>query len=309
VTYEALQDEAIERTFPEGVAENLDTIYRKRVLDGLIELQRWCPYFKARQFKISPFSTTLFRQGTSYICSPSGLVKRVATYTDESLSDIVYYDQATREDLDRIQQARSRTLTYPEGDAVSVGYFAPTPDTDKQYRAERGIFVVDNRQIAIHPHIESGENILVEWDGIVRTFEDADAVDLGDFEPQCIDILSLYLRKEAALREDRNTSDYAAITLRWRQAVAALKLDTKEANEPESLLSDIGILPRPYPSESEDYASNVGEGNAYTSSGEVDPEGAVAGCPGNTYLNTVTETVWMKKTGDGTNTGWIQVIG
>lgn len=307
MTYEALQDEVIERTYPEGVAENLEAIYRKRVLDGLIELQRWCPYFRTRQFKIVPFATTLYRQGASYFCAPSGLIKRVATYTDESLQDIVYYDQADRHDLDRIQQGRSRGLDYPTEAAVSTGYYAPTPDVDKGYRAERGLFVVDGKNLVVMPHIESGENILVEWDGIVRSYDDADAVDLGDYEPQCVDILSLHLRKESALREDRNTSDYAAITSRWKQAVASLKLDTKEDQEPETPLSDIGILPRQLPEE-EDYASNVGEGAYYAAYGTVDPEGEVAGSPGDTYLNTATETVWIKKTGTG-STGWIQVIG
>ena len=308
MTYVQLQDEVIERTFPEGVAENLEAIYRKRILDGLIELQRWCPYFRSRQFKIVPFASTLYRQGTSYFCPPAGRVKRVATYTDESLQDIVYYDPAERHELDRLQQGRSRGLEYPEGSAVSVGYFAPTPDVDKGFRAERGIFVIDGKQLAVHPHIESGENILVEWDGIVRSFDDADAVDLGDYEPQCIDILSLYLRKEAALREDRNTSDYEAVFMRWKQAVASLKLDTKEDEEPETPLCDIGILPRQLPDD-EAYASNVGDGASYKSSGTTDPEGVVSGSPGDTYLNTSTETVWFKKTGAGTNVGWIQVIG
>jgi hypothetical protein len=44
-------------------------------------------------------------------------------------------------------------------------------------------------------------------------------------------------------------------------------------------------------------------------SGTTDPEGVVKGWPGNSYLNTTTETVWFKKTGNGTKTGWIQVIG
>lgn len=43
--------------------------------------------------------------------------------------------------------------------------------------------------------------------------------------------------------------------------------------------------------------------------GAVDPEGEVKAWPGDTYLNTETETVWFKKTGEGTKTGWIQVAG
>lgn len=44
-------------------------------------------------------------------------------------------------------------------------------------------------------------------------------------------------------------------------------------------------------------------------SGATDPEGNVKGWPGFSYFNTSTETWWFKKTGNGTKTGWIQVIG
>lgn len=308
MTYEELTDEVIARTFPEGVAENLESIYRKRVLDGMIELQRWCPYFRSRQFTIVPFGVSLYRQGTSYISAPCGKVKRVASYTDDSMRDIVYYDPAERTDLDRWQQGTSRTRLYPEEDTVSDGYYPATPDVDKGYRAERAIFVVDNRTIAICPHLESGETVLVEWDGIVRTFDDADAVDVGDFEAQVTDALSLYLRKESALREDRNSGDYIAIGTRWKQALAGLKLDTKELDEPETPLEDIGNLPRPEPQGcSADYASNVGDAPNFVSIGSGDPEGVVTGYPGRIYTNSDDESVWVKKTGTG-KTGWIEVI-
>lgn len=38
------------------------------------------------------------------------------------------------------------------------------------------------------------------------------------------------------------------------------------------------------------------------------PEGVVAGSPGKTYLDTAAENLWIKKTGSGTTTGWIQLI-
>lgn len=42
--------------------------------------------------------------------------------------------------------------------------------------------------------------------------------------------------------------------------------------------------------------------------GAADPEGAVYGSPGMTYLNTTDESVWFKKTGQNSTTGWIEVI-
>lgn len=42
--------------------------------------------------------------------------------------------------------------------------------------------------------------------------------------------------------------------------------------------------------------------------GVVDPEGAVIGDPGQTYLNTSDNSFWVKATGNG-NTGWVELIG
>ena len=42
--------------------------------------------------------------------------------------------------------------------------------------------------------------------------------------------------------------------------------------------------------------------------GVVDPEGVVVGTPGQNYLNSATDTYWVKKTGTG-NTGWMKLIG
>lgn len=42
--------------------------------------------------------------------------------------------------------------------------------------------------------------------------------------------------------------------------------------------------------------------------GVVDPNNVVLGSPGFTYTNTVTHTFWIKETGFGTTTGWVQYI-
>ena len=43
-------------------------------------------------------------------------------------------------------------------------------------------------------------------------------------------------------------------------------------------------------------------------SGAGSPEGVVVASPGATYIDTTNGFFWMKKTGTGTNTGWINVV-
>lgn len=244
MTYKELCDEVLERSFPEGIAENLEAIYRKRVLDGFIEVQRWVPYFKERQFNIIPFETAIYRQGTTIVNRPDGKVRRVATYTNRNLSDIVYYDPGERNDVDRFLAAMSREVLYPDAYTDQVGYFNSDSGVDKGFRVERGIFCIDERQLWLYPHIESTEIVLIEWKGAKTEFEDTDIMDLRPFDAQVKDALSLYLKKEQGVREDRSTSDYVALTGRWREAVGNMKIDAKDMLEHEFVNEDIGELLR-----------------------------------------------------------------
>ena len=43
-------------------------------------------------------------------------------------------------------------------------------------------------------------------------------------------------------------------------------------------------------------------------SGSGSPEGVETASPGTTYLDVDADSLWVKKTGEATNTGWIQLI-
>lgn len=259
--YSALVTEVVARSFPEGIAENLETIYAKRVLDGLIELQRWVPYFKLRQFNLIPYSSTLYRQGATIVNAPHGQVKRVAVFGSKTLRDIIYYDPCTRNDVDRLLAAFSRSRgvsgsswwpnaflheaqKYPDAATVQVGYFNADSVTDKGFRSERGNFCIDDKQLWLLPNIESVERVLIEWTGSKTSYAAADALDFGPFEAQALDALSLYLKKEVAVREDRDTGDFVALRARWIDAIGSLKIDAKQIVEAEPVDEDIGAISR-----------------------------------------------------------------
>ncbi len=43
-------------------------------------------------------------------------------------------------------------------------------------------------------------------------------------------------------------------------------------------------------------------------SGSGSPQGVVSANPGQTYVDTAGHTFWIKETGSGTNTGWVQYV-
>lgn len=244
MTYEELIDEVIAQAFPEGYASNLLSVFEKRVLDGLIEAQRWVPYLKQRQTRLYGFASTVYRQGTTAICKPAGRVKRLTTFNSRTLKDAVYYDPCSREDIDRLVAQRARAVPYPDAVQAGFGFFNASAVTDKGWRAERGIFCIDDDEIIVLPHIESTERIMVEWRGSKTAFEDEDEVDYGKYHRQVITSLENWLRWKSLGKDDRSTSDYMLMEKEWRDSIAGLQLDTKNDTEPELPLEDIGILPR-----------------------------------------------------------------
>lgn len=244
MTYAELIDEVIESAFPEGYADNLLALYRKRVLDGLIELQRAVPYLRRRQIKLYPVSSTYYKQGLSLLCRPPGKVRRLATFSSRTLKDIVYYDPCTREDVERLTQHRARVQQYPETASKEFGAYSPSSDLDKGYRAERGLFCIDRDQIIVFPHLESTERVMVEWEGSVTAYDDSDAVDFGKYEAQVLTALENYVRWKSLGKDDRSAGDYVLMEKEWVEAVRGLIIDTQDDTEAEITVSDIGSLSR-----------------------------------------------------------------
>lgn len=239
MTYKQLVDEVLADAFPEDIAPNLEPIYRKRVLDGLIELQQLVKELKARQWTLYEFNGTLYRQGLTSIPRPAGRVKNVCVFNSRTLKDVVYYTLTTKEAIDRLISVSAIHQDYP--DAVSypsIGYYRPSSTLDRGYRANTGWFCVDRDEILITPSIESYERILVEWSGSKTSYTDSDIVDFGKYERQVVASLIFWVKREAARFEDRSQTDYSAMNRGWKDAVTSLIIDCKEDAEAELPMED-----------------------------------------------------------------------
>lgn len=93
----------------------------------------------------------------------------------------------------------------PEGlPLLPLGYHYPQTSTDSSHgRANWGVWAVEHGKLYIAPWIQSTETILIEWDGIKRTWTDADAIDP---DPLLAEAVEEYLRWKHADKWDR---DYA----------------------------------------------------------------------------------------------------
>lgn len=62
-------------------------------------------------------------------------------------------------------------------DALPGGYHYPQSSTDAEGRSPYGVFAIHRGRIYIAPWIQSTETVVVEWDGIKRSWNDSDNVD------------------------------------------------------------------------------------------------------------------------------------
>lgn len=61
--------------------------------------------------------------------------------------------------------------------ALQSGYHYPQSSTDADGRSPFGVFAIHRGRIYVAPWIQSTETVVVEWDGIKRSWNDADSVD------------------------------------------------------------------------------------------------------------------------------------
>lgn len=244
MTYKALVDEVLADAFPDDIAPNLEPIYRKRVLDGLIELQHMVKELRVRQWTVYPINGTLYRQGLSSIPKPAGRVRNLCVFNSRTLSDVVYYTPCTRQEFDVFIAKRAADQSYPEApNYPSIGYFRPSALLDRGYRYSSGKYCIDQNEILVGPNIESYERILVEWSGSKTAYTNDDLVDFGKYERQVKAALIYWVKREAARFEERSQSDFSAMARGWKDAVTTLMIDCKEDSETEWSEENVTSLP------------------------------------------------------------------
>lgn len=244
MTFNELVIEAFNRAFPEGIAYELRDIHRKRAVDGLIALQHYVIELQDRHISLIGWSKTYYQQGATVVQKPPGRIRRVATFTSKTFNDFVWYDPTHRDMYDRLIQQRSRSVTYPNTVPALPGIFPSSDEQDKGYRSERGVFVIDRTMIKLLPHLESGEHVLIEWEGIQQNWLDDEELGFNHFDIQIPEIIGAHLARQHALLDTKIPSDAEAAKIVWQEALRRLGIQAKEQQEPEYVLVDLGNLPR-----------------------------------------------------------------
>lgn len=187
----------------EGHARKLQRRARDWLRDVLIDLQKKVPQLKAGHINYLPQASTFYKCGVTAFEAPRGPITRLATHrTDGPCCEVICRasDRATVE-----QQTRycftGCTVPAPANPnpAGPFGLLIPDSTIDHKCRIDRRWAALFNGYIWIYPHISSTEQVVMEWQGSKRNWQDSDSFsaywldETGAFAREVQHIIELYL--------------------------------------------------------------------------------------------------------------------
>lgn len=251
------------RAFPEGVAENLDDLYDKRIVNALAEAQRYCPLLRTCNYTSYTYDNTSFFFGTTLLPKPAGKVLEVFTYRLPDQTDRVYYTLSDPLTIRRLLDAEAYAAPFAgvriEGTEVyatpnPTGVYPGNEAQGKGFRANSGLFCLEQMPsfddevfettghlITLHPNIESVETVVVRWLGKKTSYAEDDLVSFSvagvDYINQVYDFVEAHLRFEAAAKDNSSTSDAQVFAADKARALRDLLLDIKDDTEAQEPLN------------------------------------------------------------------------
>lgn len=184
--------------WPNGVPENLVGAVDKAFINAMIDLQRWIPCLQVEQTTVYPQDATHFHCGTTVIRpSPKGRIRRIYAVENSGYCNPVPYSPTSIAQLRCWSRGFMELVASPLNAGLPVlplGYRYPDATTDSEWgRALTGLWAVERGDLHVAPWLQSTEALVVEWDGLKRSYADGDIVSIEEDVARAI---RLYLQME-----------------------------------------------------------------------------------------------------------------
>lgn len=215
-------------THPAGVPENLLPSYRKLAIESLIYLQRYVECLQENNTLVNDFCSTYWNCNMTVVGAPNGPIKRAYTVQSDAWCDRVILDEVS---YDRILDMASTggLNTPPENTGLTVLQtpfkFSESSTDRSSGRARHAVFARHNNRVYVYPWLHSSESLIIDWDGIKRSWTDNDTVTSDEDAQRAI---RLYIEKEMARGLEHDYDRYNATTLEFNEAVRDLIYDCRE---------------------------------------------------------------------------------
>ena len=177
ITFGDLKTEIKDLIWPNGVPENLVKPIDVSFEDALVDLQTYVDCLQAWHTDVYPQCSTYFQCGLTVFDKPRGKILRIRAFQGD-FCDPVTLNPTTMHYLKCWSRRFMERVTAPANTgmpALPMGFKFADATTDSQWgRALLGLWSMERDRIYVAPHIQSLESIVVEWDGLKRTFSDSD---------------------------------------------------------------------------------------------------------------------------------------
>lgn len=233
MNFSELKTRVIEDAFPIGGApENLVTSVERYVESALIEIQRWVPCFAYRHDDVYAACQTYWHCGASVITAPRGRILRAYTIDNEAWCRPVVLTPVDIGELRRWQAKwrsnwASAYYNPPNsGAGLPMGFDVPSTSSDAvSGRALTGLYALEPtaKRLWVAPWIQTTESLVVEWQGIKRTWN---AGDLVPSDPDFIRLVRLFVELEYGRKWQ--TEDLVTRERAWAEALADAKVTCVE---------------------------------------------------------------------------------
>lgn len=110
---------------------------------------------------------------------------------------------------------------------IPLGYHYGQKSTDTIRRARHGVWAMERGKIYVAPWIQSTETIIIKWDGIKRSWNDAD---LMDDDPLLLRAIENYVAWEHYSKWEKDTQAAADAVGRYNEARSMLMYQCDEEN-------------------------------------------------------------------------------
>ena len=188
--------------FPLGTPENLWPLAETLGVEAMIQVQRTVDCWQKGHTDVFPSCETFNQNGATVITKPDGEIRRV--YTIENREDgwnvPVPYNPLLLPDFRRwMSRFRSRAawmLRDNKPITGDEGFSDPSASQDSPAgRALVGIYTIDPsaKRLLVAPWLQSYEALVVEWDGIKRSWTDDDIV---SDNPDFLRLIRLWIAQE-----------------------------------------------------------------------------------------------------------------
>lgn len=223
----------ISRTvFPEGEAENLVRNHRQYITDSLIDLQQKIPCLRVQHRERVSMAATYTECNASVYSAPRGFISQIYAVTQDNCCSKRYFQPIDAEEMDQLLKDNQNcgTLIEPTYYYYSDAYgYTDYPDygclyygdssgaTDQRYRPITSYSALKNGLLYLYPWLQSNEVLVIEWDGIKRSWKDTDEV---SFDREVQDAVEHFLDFRTSYREDCDPQRMQAARALYDELVA-----------------------------------------------------------------------------------------